>query len=416
MIVVGVYEQVYRITNHSSDTMKISDSIRSTGQTLLGQLDKLQCDNHVLMSQSTEHYVRRLPIQTKRKLYIYFYLTLNIIYGFKYAILSFNDQDWTLALPGEYLYGFENIKLKSRIIFLVVLAISIGIIVVHYLESTHQLVHLHYIFNNISGRKDFVLSSNYQTIFVKRNMKYCTRLNQLNNFMKISHTFTSFILQLITYFITVKQNLLISLINNFGLILLGRYSYPMLFTLLIWSYMITIYIQLRFATIIEMIISNLLLVKRAILNYDNTYRMLLHLTKSFNIFLSIIYIYYPIFYGFMLNIIIDKNTSTNVKFILYLTNTMNFIVNYIIYDQMSSISTTNTSILMNLYPILVDKNFKKLKLRLRIDSFIARLNTEYIGFHCLLFIKLKRLAFYEYLIGLTGTCCLLSKTVNIQLF
>ena len=80
---------------------------------------------------------------------------------------------------------------------------------------------------------------------------------------------------------------------------------------------------------------------------------------------------------------------------------------------MSSISTTNTSILMNLYPILVDKNFKKLKLRLRIDSFIARLNTEYIGFHCLLFIKFKRLSFYEYLIGLSGTYCLLTRRVNI---
>ena len=417
MIEVGVCEQVYRTTNKYSDTMKISDSIRSTGQTLLDQLDKLQCHNYVIMSQSTEHYVRRLPIQTKRKLYIYFYLILNIILDIKYGVLSFNDQDWILALLGEHFHEFESIKLKSRIIFLTTIGISVFIIVVHYLESRHQLVHLDYIFKNISGRKDFVLPSKYQTIFVKRNLTLCTKMNKLNNFLKIPIIFIIFIFPILSYSYTkVKQNLAIYFIYNFGSMVWAIYAYNAVLTMLIWSCIIITYIQLKFTAIIEIIMSNTLLVKRAIINYDKAYKILRDLTKSADILLSLIYLFFPILYALILDIMIDmKARKTNEEYNFFLPLSINFIINYIIYDKMSSISTTNTSILKNLYPILVDKNFRKLKLRLRIDSFIARLNTEYIGFHCWFSIKFKRLSFYEYLIGLSGTYFLISTTINTQI-
>ena len=392
--------------------MAISDSTRLTGQALLDQLDKLQCHNHILMAQSTGHYVRRLSNNTKRKLYIYFYLILNITYGLKYAILSFTDKDCILALLGENIYELENNKLKSRIIFILFLGISIFIIVVHYLESTHQLVHLGYIFNNISGRKNFVLSSNYQDIFVKRNLKYCCLLNNLHKFIKF---FVINIFTLLAYFTSsMKQNILLLLFfNNFVMTILSIYGFTVLFTMFIWSYMTLMYIQLKFTSIIDMISSNLLLVKRAILDYNRTYRIVNKLEKSFNILLSIIYIYYPTFYIFLLNSIVDGSIEKTIKFSLLLTLFFNVIINYIIFNKMTAISTTNTSILYNLYPILVDKNFKKLKLRLRIDSFIARLNTEFIGFHCWLFIKFKRLAFFEYLFCISGTFFLLYKTLNI---
>ena len=80
-----------------------------------------------------------------------------------------------------------------------------------------------------------------------------------------------------------------------------------------------------------------------------------------------------------------------------------FIGNYMSFQLLSSISVTNYFILKQLYPLLTDKNFNRRVLRRRIDSFIARLNTEFIGFHCWFYIKFKRYTFYEYLIGLSST-------------
>ena len=78
------------------------------------------------------------------------------------------------------------------------------------------------------------------------------------------------------------------------------------------------------------------------------------------------------------------------------------ITNYTDYLMASSICLYNTIIAKHLYPIQFSKTPKRLSIGLKIDSFISRLNKEFVGFRCLYSIKFTRKSFYQYILGLSS--------------
>ena len=64
-------------------------------------------------------------------------------------------------------------------------------------------------------------------------------------------------------------------------------------------------------------------------------------------------------------------------------------------DLINLNNSYNHLIVKLLYPIQFDKKPKKLTNKLKIDSLIARLNKEFVGFNCLYFIKFTKLSFYQ---------------------
>ena len=81
----------------------------------------------------------------------------------------------------------------------------------------------------------------------------------------------------------------------------------------------------------------------------------------------------------------------------------------------TSITTSNKTLPEYLYPVFKDNNFNRLNnqvglnlnykfgilsnitVHMKIDSFIARLNEEYVGFYCYNLFQLTKLAFLQYL-------------------
>ena len=76
--------------------------------------------------------------------------------------------------------------------------------------------------------------------------------------------------------------------------------------------------------------------------------------------------------------------------------------NYIIYYMVSSICPMNKIIVKLLIHIQFEKKHKTPQIK--IDSFIARLSKEFVGFYCL-FAKFTRKSFYQYIIGISTTYC-----------
>ena len=203
---------------------------------------------------------------------------------------------------------------------------------------------------------------------------------------------------------SVEHNLLFLLINCFGIFILFRHITYIALTMMLSAYMAVEYIKFRLQTIIDIIGANTLMLTKAIFQYDVTSRILKKLAKTVNIIISFIYLFFPIYYVSSVNIAFNINTSLIGLIALILTLLLNLFLNYIVFEKLSSISITNICILEHLYPILTDKNFQNFRLRLNIDSFIARINnTEFIGFRCLHYIKFERKAFYSYMIGLSST-------------
>ena len=100
-----------------------------------------------------------------------------------------------------------------------------------------------------------------------------------------------------------------------------------------------------------------------------------------------------------------------IIYIIFLM-TLLYIVNYLC----TSITTANQSITKYLYKVFNDQNFNRLSqqsvglnlnynfgqlsnimVHMKIDSFIARLNEEYIGFYCFNLFPFTKLAYFQYL-------------------
>ena len=135
----------------------------------------------------------------------------------------------------------------------------------------------------------------------------------------------------------------------------------------------------------------------------------------FNGIISILYMTEPFTIALLWQIASYFNGVTRLiaLFGLFLTCTFN----YTIYWMASSIFLMNKIIVQLLYSIQFDKTREtKMTLfkRLKIDSFVARLRKEFVGFRCLYSIKFTRLTFYHYLVGISTTYFLLVDLKNAK--
>ena len=72
-------------------------------------------------------------------------------------------------------------------------------------------------------------------------------------------------------------------------------------------------------------------------------------------------------------------------------------INAFIINQLSaSITVRNKSIHKYLYPMFFSNTKIRIRTKLTIDSFIARLNTQFIGFYCFNLFEFNKKAFYEF--------------------
>ena len=133
--------------------------------------------------------------------------------------------------------------------------------------------------------------------------------------------------------------------------------------------------------------------------------------------ISVFYITVPFVIGILSQIAYHFNGFTRYFALFGLFFPCTF--NYTMYWMASSICSMNEIIVELLYPIQFDKTDNtrpKLLTRLKIDSFIDRLNNEFVGFHCLYSIEFNKLSFYNYILGISITYCLIGDLENSKLY
>ena len=123
------------------------------------------------------------------------------------------------------------------------------------------------------------------------------------------------------------------------------------------------------------------------------------LSGPYNMFIGLVYCFCPYVIAIFFEMIkIDRNDllfiflKSSFLFLLIIT-----ILNTFIMNQLSaSITVRNKSIHKYLYPMFSSKRIIRIRTKLTIDSFIARLNTQFIGFYCFNLCKFTKKLFYEY--------------------
>jgi hypothetical protein len=95
-------------------------------------------------------------------------------------------------------------------------------------------------------------------------------------------------------------------------------------------------------------------------------------------------------------------------FVFLMTNINAFLINQI----SASITVRNKTIPSLLYPIFASNQRTNRRLRFKIDSFIARLNKQFIGFYCFNLFKFTKKSFYEYVLIISSCYILVHNFVN----
>ena len=94
----------------------------------------------------------------------------------------------------------------------------------------------------------------------------------------------------------------------------------------------------------------------------------------------------------IMNAILSNLNNKSFLSIFIISTVTAFIINQL----SASITVRNKSIHKYLYIIFCSKRIIRIRTKLTIDSFIARLNTQFIGFYCFNLFKFTKKAFYEY--------------------
>ena len=383
------------------------------------ELEKLICSRHnLIMADSIQKYVNKAPVTRKAKFLHHIFFFMNLVVTIKWLVLSIFNQDIILISCGEFLYVLLEIKMLSRAIFIASSCFLMGDTLQYYLESKHQLFYLDLIWNIKTQSYSYLLPTKYWNKLSKNSFIMGKVFNMLLD--KILTPWLAIIFPLISvkaYFDeSIKHNLAILSLNCLATILWVRHCLINSMGACFVSFMTIKFLEYKFKQLIDMINGNTLLIPRVIVDFDTTCRIIKQLSILFNIALSLVYMFFPFFFVFIIQIIIDETTTNSGRLLLLFFMIIAVIVNYYVFDVMSSISTANKSIVKHLYPIIVDRNFRKLRLRLRIDSFIARLNEEFVGFICLRYVDLKRSTFLIYIISITRAYFLVSSLVFQSVF
>ena len=172
-------------------------------------------------------------------------------------------------------------------------------------------------------------------------------------------------------------------------------------------------IKMRYAELINELKVNK---KANLINLNNSYNHLVQdigkIRKLFNPVIGIIYLAAPFIIGHAYQIMSDHHVHWLGRIIGLAVFLIASTSNYIIYSMASSICFMNKIIVKLLYPIQFNRKAKKLTNKLKIDSFIARLNNEFVGFDCLYFIKFTKLSFYQYILGLSTVYFLINNLLK----
>ena len=128
-----------------------------------------------------------------------------------------------------------------------------------------------------------------------------------------------------------------------------------------------------------------------------------------NVTISVFYMTVPFIIGLLWQMVFHDNGLDRIIALFGLV--LIFTFNYIIYWMASSICLNNKVLVKLLHPIQSDTTPRPRLTRLhrcKIDSFVARLNKEFVGFRCLYSIKFTKLSFYNYVLGISSTYFMLS--------
>ena len=124
------------------------------------EFEKLACKSYVFLYPSFESYVKRERLSMDRMIKYWLLITSSIIWTFKYAVLSVHNEEWLLAMLGEFTYKLYKIKIMAYFGFLVSCICTLTLLMRGYFESRHKFYCLDLLYHLSRKSRAYRLEAN----------------------------------------------------------------------------------------------------------------------------------------------------------------------------------------------------------------------------------------------------------------
>ena len=390
---------------------------------ILDKVIQYATNNYILYHDSIESYYSGEKQAFSRKIKFYLTFSLLFIFNVKYGLLSlYPDRlQWTLLKDATIIFG-KQANLVHAMLFSLGMVTILGKLVIVYFEGRKNFKFL-----------DFIMDCKARKPILQISHKHLKKLTLRSfilyyGYIRIVGLIGMFIVTLMAIRITIEAylyhdygNVIILCFWTINLIL--SCNQIQIITLIGTSlfYVPITLLNYRLDEFIEKLrdsirCNNKQDVHQVLASYDELIGVVQQLSGPYNMIIGLVYCLVP--YVIALNLELTKIDRDDLLFnslkstFLFLFIVAN--VNAFIINQLSaSITVRNKSITRHLYPMFYSKKKTKFRMKLEIESFIARLNTEYIGYYCFNLFKFTKMAFYQYSFSVS-TCYFLIAKVSLK--
>ena len=361
---------------------------------------------------SSDSYFSSKKPTLGRRIKFYLRFLILVIYTVKYGLLLLypDKLQWTLLKDATIIFG-EQADLVQAMMFSIGMLTLMSKLVFAYYESRKNL----YLFNVYvdwkAGKPIYQISEKHmKKLTLKAFVIYY-------GFIRIAASYGFFFTILTTLWATIVTYLYLDygnvIILCFWTIIVIMACNETIFTLAVSTYFFSIPIT-RLNYLFDELIDKLrvairwnneLRLHQILQSYDQLIDVIQQLSGPYNMSIGLVYCLVPYFISIIIELMRIKRND-----LLFIWLRMAFLALFIatnitvfIINQISaSITVRNKSIHKYLYPMFCNRRQRKLEIKLKFDSFIARLNTQFIGFYCFNLFEFTKMVYYQYVLSVSS--------------
>ena len=380
-------------------------------------------NNYIFYYDSIENYYSRQQPSMYRKFNYFMTFVLLAIFNVKYGLLLMYPDElmWTPMKDGTMILGDQAILFHALLFSISLVTISGKLVIVFYeAKAEFKPYDLIVAINKRDPR--YTLSEEHmKKIKFITSILYYGYIRIFGSIAIFVFSFTAFSLTIVTYLYYDYGNVVVLCLWTLHLIFMISQTNIVLLMGSFLFYLPITYLNYKFDELtkklrISIRWNNEYGFYKILAIYDHLIVVVSELSGPYNMIIGITYCFGSYLIAINMKVLKIKqhdllNEVLRKIFLFLLIISM---LNAFLINQISaSITVRNKSFTKFLYPVFCWKMNRRIRMQLKIDSFIARLKSEFVGFYCFHWFKFTKMAFYQFAITISVSYFLLSKFLEV---
>ena len=386
--------------------------------TILDGVIQYAIDSYIFYYDSMESYYCRKEPSLKRKIKFYLTFLLLTIFIFKYGLLSlYPDKLLLVSMKDASIELGDQATPAHALLFIIGLVTTFGKLVMVYYERRSKLE----IFNMIVGWKagqarHTVNQQHERTLTIRAFFLYYVYIRFFGFVILTVFSFCIISITMATHLYGFDGNVIILWLWSLLVIMAIDQGKTVL---MIGTFMFYVPIMKLNYRLDEMIMKLRVAIRwnnektfnEALDSYEKLIEDVGRLSGPYNMIIGLTYCIVP--YLIAINVQLLKIKRDDLLFRIlknaFLLLFFGAILDTFLINQISaSITVRNKSIPRYLYPMFCSQRNRRTRMKLKVDSFVAQLNSQFVGFYCFNLFEFTKMAFYQYAITISSSYFLLS--------